>query len=386
MNFHLFLLPLSLVDDCTHFSLLHTHTHTHTHTTHIHTYTHTEFSVIISRGCGIKNILKIILCLFSEIFHNRRLFFIKTEIEKQEMDKFCHLLYSTYRGTLNSTDRLICRIFVVLNQNHLAPPLYCLPFISHSSRCSSWVFNALQRIDLYATLGNFPFHRSVFTLPFEFEHDGEHQLHYKMVKDTISNYYDHDGGEINCNNNDYYDDTSYKFFAGKESKKREETWDSLDMDKTDSRDRGTGTVCDPGFWIPTLFQSLTFEKPSIREIANSGLLSLVLASLGSECTVMRTYAFACLRKILEFCKSSFAERDVLFRCIHFDDSNSPSLISTPCHIYSNLFLIFLERDPSYCSSSALSAILSLPIATIKSGKLLPILYLFMAHPRLCVHS
>ena len=73
-------------------------------------------------------------------------------------------------------------------------------------------------------------------------------------------------------------------------------------------------VYDPAFWLPALLQALTHEEIiPVREIANSGLIGVVLAALSSVCPLIRVYARACLSIVLGACKSKAAERDVSFR-------------------------------------------------------------------------
>lgn len=72
-------------------------------------------------------------------------------------------------------------------------------------------------------------------------------------------------------------------------------------------------VFDPCYWLPALCHVLHSEEISVRIVGNSGLLSIVLLSLSSTCPLIRSYATACLNKLLKMAKNQTQERDAAFR-------------------------------------------------------------------------
>lgn len=73
-------------------------------------------------------------------------------------------------------------------------------------------------------------------------------------------------------------------------------------------------VLDPCFWVLLVHQSLSLQEDlSVRQLANSGLLSIVVASLASDCVILRTYALSCLRTVHVRIRGEAATHDAAFR-------------------------------------------------------------------------
>lgn len=73
-------------------------------------------------------------------------------------------------------------------------------------------------------------------------------------------------------------------------------------------------VYDPSYWIPALHYSLQQdENISVRQLANCGIISMTIATLGSTCPLLRTYALSCLNMIFLLIVKQNASKDAAFR-------------------------------------------------------------------------
>jgi hypothetical protein len=83
-------------------------------------------------------------------------------------------------------------------------------------------------------------------------------------------------------------------------------------------------VLDPCFWLPAIHTSLHNSYLPVRQLANSGVLSVVVASLGSCCPLLRAYALSCLAKVSSLLSEQtpakypgFCERPQLITLVNF---------------------------------------------------------------------
>ena len=77
----------------------------------------------------------------------------------------------------------------------------------------------------------------------------------------------------------------------------------------------TGKIMyDPCYWIPSLHQLITqpIDLP-VRQLANTGVLSLILATLSTKCVILRTLALSSLQRIFELVKRQGPDKDAAFR-------------------------------------------------------------------------
>ena len=94
--------------------------------------------------------------------------------------------------------------------------------------------------------------------------------------------------------------------------------DHGDTTPTPSSNVGTTSsgkvMYDPCYWLPSLHHLITqpIDLP-VRQLANTGVLSLILATLSTKCVVLRTLALSCLQRIFELVKRQGPDKDAAFR-------------------------------------------------------------------------
>ena len=105
--------------------------------------------------------------------------------------------------------------------------------------------------------------------------------------------------------------------------------DSTDLHSLEEGLReGSGAVYDPCFWLPALHHMICQPSPSsldeeknqplsssvsVRLLANSGALSLLLGQLGARCPVLHSLALATLQRVLELARRQTADKDAGFK-------------------------------------------------------------------------
>ena len=237
---------------------------------------HSDFKVIIASSSNAQYLSQLLL-LLNCIFHITKIDYL-SEFSKDDVIEFVEDLLTVYSGTISDYDRLIFRILKFLNDKKFISDIYTLKskkISQNSVDTSDWIFTAISSSMVYKTISNFPYSRRYDIPLFDFE--------FSMDK------------PINDN------DDPENFFL-----------DSL-VDVNKEKDEEKIMIYDPAFWIPNLLTALNRENVPVRNIGNSGLLSIVLMSLSSDCKKLRIYALACLHKITIALSSKYAEKDILFR-------------------------------------------------------------------------
>jgi hypothetical protein len=71
----------------------------------------------------------------------------------------------------------------------------------------------------------------------------------------------------------------------------DENWTCTDSDSyvpsIDTLSDCNDKVYDPCFWLPALHHFLMQQEQSVRQLANTGALSLIIAGVGSNCPLLR---------------------------------------------------------------------------------------------------
>ena len=75
----------------------------------------------------------------------------------------------------------------------------------------------------------------------------------------------------------------------------------------------TDKVYDPCFWLPALHFNLMQSPHSVRQLANTGALSLIIVGISSHCSILRSISMSSLQRVLELIKLQTPDRDAGFR-------------------------------------------------------------------------
>ncbi len=82
---------------------------------------------------------------------------------------------------------------------------------------------------------------------------------------------------------------------------------------TYGEDSGLALVYDPAFWLPALHVAITIAEPSVRRLANTGVLAVNLAALCCTCPMLRSCAMANLARVTELAQKQTPKVDISFR-------------------------------------------------------------------------
>ena len=285
-------------------------------------------------------------------------------------------LLSIYSGTMSMADRLVLRILHVLNNADKCPALYTLmpitmnskKAVSSSKGSSVSIFGTILQQLVYPTLSQYPAWRSAIPQPslsegLEAEKSYRHQFSLivrNAAKDWSSDEID-EGGDVEPHNSLMDDDeqniTGYNLptkkskvsnddsdeegDSGSESESMSENrsegqhsdmesilsvvsngevsseWNCDDTDayvpSVDTLSSCSDKVYDPCFWLPALHYSLIQESYSVRQLANTGALSLIIAGISSRCPILRSIALSSLQRVLELVRQQTPDKDAGFR-------------------------------------------------------------------------
>ena len=269
----------------------------------------------------------------------------KSELEGGEsFDSSCTILLDIfqqeYRGTLSLSDRLMLRIIHILYSKGIggAPCSHTVKNVTASRQAAKttdskmeWVIDILSSSMVYSTLAEYSIQRPSYSLPFDFESQIVHSKHRADVNKQLkllSNVMTpsalkkrHSSDVYSSDEEEYDDDAVYsdKYPAPQQA---------------DTLESCTEKSYDPSFFLSALLYMLqrgavtsnsksdgdntlsgeeTESTISMRRMASTGGLALVIAGLSSSCSVNRTYALACLHKVWTILKSQTSERDALFK-------------------------------------------------------------------------
>ena len=274
-------------------------------------------------------------------------------------------LLQIYQGTICYSDRLIFRILHLLNNADKCPALCTLKPITLNSKKSirgpgsegPLVGTILQQL-VYSTISQYPAWRACAPPPSDLEGSSAEMTYreeYSILKRGVQN--DWAGVEpmqADKPNKTGTGSRKNRSVAGKkvsvaadsEGEEEEEEDSDIDEDGGDDSDVDsilsapmmkdsaadwtcedsdtylpsvdafsgcTDKVYDPSFWLPALHYTLSQKSHSVRQLANTGALSLLIAGVSSRCPVLRAIAVSALQRIIELARQQTPDKDAGFR-------------------------------------------------------------------------
>ena len=226
-------------------------------------------------------------------------------------------LVSEYGGTLSEADRICFRILTRLSEAGMCPPLCTLrPRASASivtaeglrsaedrlGDSAKWVVEGISPPVAYATLTKFPIWRSMNAQPLV------------MLEDAAATH-----ANIPLSADDVERAWKTRNTAAKSSDRDDENETEgkpEDLEVVPTSDlllNCSEKLLDPAFYLPAVFHVLRNREVSVRQMANSGALSIIVACLGSPCVLLRTCALACLQLVQNMLQQQNPTRDAAFR-------------------------------------------------------------------------
>lgn len=173
--------------------------------------------------------------------------------------------------------------------------------------CTEYLNSHLSQPAVYAMLSHFPFsRRMVFTEAQEF-------IDVSFNSGTLLTIDCEYDGLDNAVNDTWRESTANTVVDMELSDDRYELLISEHLNEKHNTEAFSAEY-DPAFWLLVIRHSLreTGER-SVRQMANSGALSIVIAALGCHCDVMRAVALSCLHEMYHLATSQAAEKDVTFK-------------------------------------------------------------------------
>lgn len=267
-------------------------------------------------------------------------------------------LLQLYQGTMSEADRTILRILHLLNSADKCPALCTLYPVTvtllskKSTRAHEGKGNLLGSVLpqlVYSTVSHYPVWRACAPQPLDLEGLPAEQLYRRQFSallkgisgDWVVNNRDkgkdQKDGTIGSGDSrlDTSADNSVEGVFDEEEEDEEEEgdtdsvksivsvknsgddWSCTDSDtyipSTDSLLVCDDKVYDPCFWLPALHHTLLQEAHSVRQLANTGALSLVIAGVSSRCPVLRALSMSSLQRILDLAKQQTPDKDASFK-------------------------------------------------------------------------
>jgi hypothetical protein len=219
-----------------------------------------------------------------------------------------------YGGTLSASDRIALRVLTLLHRAGLCPSLCTLQPRAVSgvvtteglrseeellADSAKWVVEGIKPPAVYATLGRFPLWRTLEPQPFAFLEEAHRALDVAGLT----------AGSIESQWKASKPDADADSATGSEN----DGADEEALQREDLLQHCSDKVLDPAFFMPAFLHVLRNREVSVRQLANSGALSLIIACLGSPCTALRTYALACLQFVQNMLEQQTPTRDAAFR-------------------------------------------------------------------------
>lgn len=274
-------------------------------------------------------------------------------------------LLQIYQGTICYSDRLIFRILHLLNNADKCPALCTLKPITLNSKKSikgpesegPLVGTILQQL-VYSTVSQYPAWRACAPPPSELEGSSAEMTYreeYSILKHGVQNDWagvapmqadepnktgtgsrknlsmagkkaniaadsegEEEGEEGSDIDEDGDDDSDVdSILSTPMIKDSAADWTCEDSDtylpSVDTFSGCTDKVYDPSFWLPALHYTLSQKSHSVRQLANTGALSLVIAGVSSRCPVLRAIAVSALQRIIELARQQTPDKDAGFR-------------------------------------------------------------------------
>jgi Nucleolar pre-ribosomal-associated protein 1 len=274
-------------------------------------------------------------------------------------------LLQIYQGTICYSDRLIFRILHLLNSADKCPALCTLKPITLNSKKpirgpegeGPLVGTILQQL-VYSTISQYPAWRACAPPPSDLEGSSAEMTYreeYSILKRGVQN--DWAGVEpmqadkpnitgTGSRKNRSMAGKKVSIAADSEGEEEEEEGSDIDEDGENDSDVDsilsapmmkdsaadwtcedsdtylpsvdafsgcTDKVYDPSFWLPALHYTLSQKSHSVRQLANTGALSLVIAGVSSRCPVLRAIAVSALQRIIELARQQTPDKDAGFR-------------------------------------------------------------------------
>jgi hypothetical protein len=265
-----------------------------------------------------------------------------------------------YYGSLSVTDRIILRIFFHLRNYDILPPLETLTLSSDGlvlSRSDSmngptvksnevmaikhWLLSSFTFTNISATISSYPTWRLLIPQPLHFEgkhiHDNyDHSLQqlYHDSETHWRSYNNHTNEMMKPNKDDdnvsevnddqstamSVDDIDLDIITRDADQRYDHSSDQHHDDSShcfrlmvDDLSHDSSTIYDPSFWLPCIHYCLMTHRLSVRLMASKGILSYLIVTLSSHCSLLRTYALACLTMVRDLIEEQHAEVDPSFR-------------------------------------------------------------------------
>ena len=302
---------------------------------------HSQFEVTLSEN---EYLLKFILYLLGLVFTG-----VKEEapcdVPGECISFMAQCVMRSYGGSMSVPDRIAMRILYISellqimienansasNQGDSKVPrrsILTYPPKLAVHKDASWILTALTPPGVYSTLATFPTWRTLKPQPIEFEYKSllsEHMDTVRSDREMMLEYLEaraHHEEEIA---------STQKPNKGLRKVCSPEGTDGIDQNDEDDDDTahshtdssthavdflhdGNNGVLDPSYWLPCIYMSLSqCSDLSMRQFANCGALALVIASLTSECPIVRSYAKASLHLVLELLRRQTPDKDSAFR-------------------------------------------------------------------------
>lgn len=246
-----------------------------------------------------------------------------------------NVVMCSYAATLSESDRLSLRILTILADHNQCPPLCCLvprmplhiqglngrprlrspqELLDASSR---WILQeGINPKIVYSSLTKFPLWRSLRPQAYGWERSLRTSSS-DTIKSSVafSSAKCSDAWRHGCaGEEDSYSHTDVDTdgFGDIESVEASQEHDEA-LPKWDPCLHYSQSSLDPSFLMPLLLFVLRNREVSVRQLANSGALSMIVASLGSACSAMRTYALACLHHVDAMIHRQTPTKDPAFR-------------------------------------------------------------------------
>lgn len=290
---------------------------------------HSKFTAILSIGKDTHHpaklpLLRLLLQLALIVYKDRN---APKKKRKEKIDSIAQYfladaLVSVYGGTLSEADRVCSRILTVLSEANRCPALCTLQprapvgsvlratgarsaeeMLVDSAR---WLVEGISPVMTYSTLARYPLWRSLAAQPLHHIESAFTSSSKKAVDKASVEREWKGGDETDMEVDDDGDRVS-------DAADGDADEDTMVTPKFDALINCSDKVLDPAFYIPAMFFVLRNREVSIRQMANSGALSLLIAVLGSSCPALRSCALACLQYVLNMLHQQNPTRDAAFR-------------------------------------------------------------------------
>jgi len=263
---------------------------------------HSQFATVLAdatagRAAGLVRLLLRLVSAAAELGDGDA-----DRLQREEGLELARALMKGYTGTLGDEDRAILRTCFLLQEYCDVPPAFLLQAsASTTGRETTYECAFMKHLSSTAvgnSLMSFPFARPAHPPPFSNERCQSGKGAGAEMRELLQGW---SGPQPD----------------GEHGMARHVNSDARSLPFTGDADNATALaqnkVLDPSFWLPALGFHLSHSKPSIRQFARCGALSVVIAALACDCRLVRTHALACLNMVSELLKRQGRQADAAFR-------------------------------------------------------------------------